>query len=118
MAQIEFLIPVFLKKDGVKLKETELQKVRGQVAFYQIGGQKIKFVIQDLPLGKIQLTHYASGNIMVRTNVIGAMRIRHMHGGKTVTYREAIRLCLGELEKRIGLSKMLTVMAAAPIINK
>ena len=103
-----------------KTKEYMEMPAFGKVAWFQIGGQRYKFLLQERAYtqSSVQLTHFASGHTVLRSNVISAMKVRHMHGGKTVTTREACRLALGELEKRIGLSKMITVFAAAPIINK
>lgn len=91
----------------------------GQVAVFQIASQKIKFVTQKNReyIGP-SLVHYASGQIAAKPEVLRSIKIRNMHGGKTVTTREACRLALQDLEKRNGTGAMLTTLLAAPILNR
>jgi hypothetical protein len=91
----------------------------GQVAIFQIGNQKFRFVIQKNRefIGPC-LVHWASGQIVANPDVLKSIKIRNMHGGKTVTTREACRLALQDLEKRIGTGKIIATLLAAPVINR
>ena len=99
--------------------EQDMQ-VTGTIAWFQIGNQKVKFLIQKNRewIGP-QLTHYASGFTCIPSNVIKSKKIHSFATTcESLTTREAIRQCLGDLEKRVGLSDMITKFASAPIINR
>ena len=106
---IDFKIP---RSDG------SIANAVGTVAVFQIGNEKIRFVMQSNgEFVGVSLVHHASGNIAVRHDTITMKKIRHTHGGKTLTDREACRLCLEDLVDRIGEARVLSGIRAAKVIN-
>lgn len=102
---------------GPNKKEVLVER-SGQVAVFQIGGQKIKFFIQSCGLKGEQLTHWASGQTVVNTTGINAIKVRSMHGGTVYTTREACRQALGKIEAQMGAAAMLVKFATAKVVNK
>ncbi|MCP3671523.1 MAG: hypothetical protein GY814_14055, partial [Gammaproteobacteria bacterium] len=89
----------------------------GNIAIFQIGDQKIRFVIQDCGAG-VLLAHYASGKVAANADTIRSIQLRNYRSGSGfITDREACRRALEALEKRIGVAEMLTAFTAAPVIN-
>jgi len=91
----------------------------GNVAIFQIGNEKIRFVIQkNGELIGPSLVHWASGSIMVNAQAIRSMKIRHHRSGSTLRTREACRLCLEALEKKYGLARIMSTLREATVLNK
>ena len=104
----------------VPVKGNKFVQKTGKVAWFQIGGQKIKFFIQDCGLKGVALTHFASGSLVANERIIAAIRVSNWAQAFNgcISDREACRQALCNLEKKHGLSHLLTVMASAPKINK
>ena len=113
MAKVTIKVPVTTKQ-----KTEELIDATGQVAYFKIAGKRTKCIIQEMSIFRgPQLTHYASGKTMVPSATITSMKIRHMHGGKTLTTRAACELCLMELVQRTGADKVRSIIENAEVIN-
>jgi hypothetical protein len=105
---------------SIPCKGGKFRDVTGKVAWFQIGNEKIKFFIQNCGLKGVQLTHFASGMTVANDGVLNSIKISSIHGivSSVYTDREACRQALEKIEKKVGLSAMITKLASAEIINK
>ena len=104
----------------VPVKGAKQRTVEGQVAWFQLGNQRIKFFIQNCGLRGVQLTHFGSGLTIARPEVLAAKRIDNWAGSFNgcISDREACRQVLGDMEKKHGLPRIFSLIAGTNIINK
>jgi hypothetical protein len=116
MAKIDFQIPCAPKKRGAPI---EYKTKSGNVVFFKINGEKIKFVLQQ-PDGSseaTELTHYASGMVFGRLNPLKIERM--MTGGHLVrtSNRRAAEILISRAIANMGAEKVLAALKAAPVLN-
>jgi hypothetical protein len=116
MAVVTFNVPCKIprkRKDNVKV-ETKT----GRVAYFDIAGQRIKFVLQHGHDAKPDcLVHYASGFVFGRFNEVklGEM-LRYGHNHR-IDDRRAAELLIARAVAAKGADFVLNVIAQAPVIN-
>jgi hypothetical protein len=102
------------KRQGIEYKTR-----RGNVAFFDIAGEKIKFVLQADNEGEAtELTHYASGFVFGRLNPVKVeyMVSRGTYSGQ-LTDRSAAEILIARAVDKLGADKVLATLKAAPTIN-
>ena len=112
MARVTILSPT--------VKDTNLS-VSGNVAIFEIGGKRVKFVIQDEIEGvarNVRLVHFASGMVVTPSNTILAIKLHNIKYGTTINNREAAKDSIDRLVKRHGAETILAKLEAAEVINK
>jgi len=114
MAQVTIQIPTKPKH----ARKVHFKEATGTVAFFEIGGQKVKFVLQHGHDGKPEsLVHYASGYVFGRLN-----RPKLMHAVSRGTYtslndREAAWTLIHDAVDAKGAATLLQILASVPVIN-
>lgn len=116
MAKIEFQIPRMVGKG--KRATVEHVTKRGAVAFFDVAGQRVKFVLQaDNEGDATELTHYASGFVFGRLNPV---KVSHMvaYGSYVkLSDRGAAEILIARAVASMGGEKVLATLNAAPVIN-
>jgi hypothetical protein len=116
MPKIEFQVPCLAKKRGAPI---EYKTRSGNVAFFKIAGERIKFVLQQPEGSKeaTELTHYASGMVFGRLNPLKIERM--MAGGHHVrtSDRRAAEILILRAISNMGAEKVLATLKAAPVVN-
>jgi hypothetical protein len=114
MAKVEFKIPCKGKRGAIEYKTKS-----GNIAFFDVAGEKIKFVLQADSEGEAtELTHYASGFVFGRLNPVKVQHLvsRGSYSGQ-LSDRGAAEILIGRAIDRIGADKVLATLKAAPVIN-
>ena len=115
MAQITIQIPT--KPKGAR--KVHYKDATGSVAHFEIGGRKVKFILQHGHDGKPEsLVHYASGFVFGRLN---GPKLDHAISRGTYTSlndRGAAETLIARAVAAKGAEFILGVIDAAPVINK
>jgi len=127
MSLVTFKIPHLVGK-GAK-QHVAFEEFQGDIAFFEVGGRKIKFVFQHAKSREggylatdiitPHLVHYDSGMIVCRGNTLAAFKVaRYVASGNAgMTTREAAAQWLAEIVAEIGAEKFLAKIDAADKIN-
>ena len=121
MAKIEFQVPCMPRDKRGKRKGNgiEYKTKSGYVAFFEIGGEKIKFVLQADREGEAtELTHYASGFVFGRLNPVKVEYMVARGSYYKLTDRGAAAMLIDRAIARMGVDKVLETLKAAPVINR
>jgi len=90
----------------------------GKVIWLHVGNTRVRFFLQ-YPVGDNSgaefLTHYASGQ---KVGSIKAYKVKHFRSYVRITDREAAAGILENITKAKGVEAVLSVLNAAPVINK
>jgi hypothetical protein len=114
VASIAFNIPT--KPKGAR--KVHMSEATGRVAFFEIAGRKIKFILQNGHDGKPEsLVHYASGFVFGRLN--GPKLEYAVRNGcyLSLSDRGAAETLIARAVESKGAEFVLGVIDAAPVIN-
>lgn len=116
MAQVTIQIPTKPKR----ARKVHFKEATGTVAFFEIGGQKVKFVLQHGHNGKPEsLVHYASGYVFGRLN---EPKLSHyLARGSYATPlndRGAAETLIARAVTNMGAETVLQKLASVPVINQ
>jgi hypothetical protein len=113
MAKVEFKIPCKGKRGAIEYKTKS-----GNVAFFDVAGEKIKFVLQADSEGEAtELTHYASGFVFGRLNPVKVQHVVSRGSYCQLSDRSAAEILIARAIDRNGADKVLATLKAAPVIN-
>lgn len=116
MAKVEFKVPCMVGKG--KRAGVEQKTKSGKVAFFDVAGERVKFVLQaDSDGDATELTHYASGFVFGRLNPVKVSHMVARGSYVTLSDRGAAEILIASAIARMGGEKVLATLKAAPVIN-
>src|SRR5262245_38719006 len=111
MAKVTFNIPTKPKH----ARKVHVQEATGTVAYFQIGNERVKFVLQHDRCGKPNsLVHYASGYVFGRLN---EAKVRHLMTAGSyarMSDRRAAETLIARAIDRLGADQVLATLASVP----
>lgn len=96
-------------------------EMHGQIAILPVGPRKVRFLIERLEDGSIgSLTHYASGRAFTRNLRRFGISFLVQHGTwhRKPTARELALAAIADAIHTHGIDGVLSVLDAAPVLNK
>ena len=101
--------------------EGEMRKMTGTVAILPIGTRKVRFLIERTDDGSLgSLTHYASGFAFARSLNRFAVSFLVQQGiyARRPSPRELAEAAIADAVYSLGADKVLSIIDAAPVINR
>jgi hypothetical protein len=95
-------------------KTGELMEVSGTVILLDVGGKKIKFLLQVTNTREVFLTHYASGRLL---GSLTPYKLAAHRSYKKLTDRAAAVIMLEKLIEKHGLDRVLVIFNSAEQLN-